>query len=368
MKSNPYQTYEDAARDYLEKCCALMEIPHAVAGTDASGATDFPPAALIQRGEEIANASAGILQFAQEYLDSADPNIREGIRYHFIAQAAVELLIGVEILQLSEEKAGISSTAANRATYSAALREAVSAACKALSVPVTQGLSTAASYRISESATIGDAASGLKAAIESAATNIFHRVQGLGGDIACDLISGTQWDEVIQGGSFSDEEINAILGSIHKGAAGKILVCVYRKVSALLPRDVAAEFRVKMRKWLTENRQADRIGVLNALVDSHYKLDAFRKVVRTLECSTAKLESVNKASDLVKALSDKFIVMIDRIRKLEDAIRLAKLIDIPQFRLVTIALQVSLLSALVHAGQEYIEKDLIGIIQDPGLK
>jgi hypothetical protein len=366
MGSNPYQTYEDAARDYLAKCCGLMETPHRAADANTSDAADFPPEALILRGQEIAGASAGIIQFAQEYLDSADPIIREGIRYHFIAQAAVELLIGVEILRRSEEKAGISSTAANRATYSAALREAVSAACKALSVPVTQGFSTTASYRISESATIGDAASGLKAAIESAATNILHRVQGLGADIACDLISGTQWDEVIQGASLSEEEIDAILESIHKGAAGTILGCVYRKVSALLPRAVAEAFRVKTRKWLTDNRQADQIGVFNALVNSHYNLDAFRKVVSALECSTAKLESVNKASDLVKALSDKFIVIIDRIRKLEDAIRLAKLIDIAQFRLVTIALQVSLLSALVHAGKEYIEKDLVGIIRALG--
>jgi hypothetical protein len=67
---------------------------------------------------------------------------------------------------------------------------------------------------------------------------------------------------------------------------------------------------------------------------------------------------------LIKALSDRFIVLVGHIRKLEDAIRLGKSIEIPQFRLVTIAYQVALLSALVYIGQDYIAYGLTGILRE----
>jgi hypothetical protein len=92
-----------------------------------------------------------------------------------------------------------------------------------------------------------------------------------------------------------------------------------------------------------------------------------RESVDGIQTSVVPPDSINKASDLIKVLSDKFIVLIGRMRKLEDAIRLGKSIDIPQFRLVTIAYQVALLSALVCTGQEYIANGLAGIPREKGI-
>jgi len=366
MEPNPYPTYEDAARDYLSKFTALTHTQQEPSGTVARGSVELPAETLNRLAEEIAGISAAITRLVQEYLDSPDPNVREGIRYHLIVQSTAELLLGVEILQISEE-AGLPSTAAIKATHRAALREAISAIEKSSSAPVAHGLPTDASYRASESTTMAEAVSGLRLAIESTASSNLHRVQELGGDIAFDLVSGTQWDEVIRGASLSLDELSTIMDSIHKDAAAKLLLQVYRTTLSLLRKEIAGEARLKIQEWLNEIKQVGRMDVFNSLIDKLYNIEALKKSVSAIGRSDVPLDSINKASDLVKAFSDRFIILIGRMRKLEDAIRLGKSIEIPQFRLLTIALQVALLSALVYTGQDYIDKGLVGILRDRGL-
>jgi hypothetical protein len=366
MQSNPYPTYEETAREYLAKFAVLMQPQPDISGTAAQGVIDLHSEVVIKKAEEIADASSRMYELAQSFLNSADPLVREGIRFHFIDQAAIELLVGIELLQISEDKAS-TPTAALKATHSAALRDAMSAVEKSSSTPIAQGLPAVESHRASESATLNEAASGLRLALESAAGNISHRVQELGGDIAFDLVSGMQWDEVLHGASLSIEQISAMLESIRKGAAGKILLYVYRKVAALLDDDVGVEAQTKIRDWLQQIKQADRIDVFNALVDNLFKVETLKNSAGAIDGSSATLESVNKATDLIKALCDRFIVLIGRMRKLEDAIRLGKPIETPQFRPVMIALQVALLSALVYSGRDYIHNGLTRILHEKGI-
>jgi hypothetical protein len=368
MNSNPYLTYEDAERDYLVKFGALLHSPSQdLAGPPMQGVVDLPADILIQSAEQIANASAEMIRLAQVHLDSEDPIIREGIRFRFIDQATIELLLGIALLQVSDDKTAIQPTAAIRATHSAALRESVSAIEKSSSTGISQGVPVVTSYRASESATADEAGSALRLAVEGTVSNITHRVQELGGDIAFDLVGGMQWAEALQGASLSPEEISVALNSFQKGMAGKILLQVHIKIAALLGGIASAEARLKIQEWLDQIKQAGRIDIFNGLVESFYQTDAPKKMIAGMNRSAATLESMNQASDLIKTLSDKFIVLIGRMRKLEDAIRLGKPIEIPQFRLVTIALQVALLSALVYSGLDYIENGLAGILRETGI-
>jgi hypothetical protein len=109
-------------------------------------------------------------------------------------------------------------------------------------------------------------------------------------------------------------------------------------------------------------KEADRIDLFNALVYKFYDVEALKTSVGAVERSAAQLDSINRCSDLIRAFSDKFTFLVDRMRKLEDAIRLGAQVEGPQFRLVTIALQVALLSALVYAGKDYVQQDLAGIL------
>lgn len=339
MKSSPCPTYEDALRDYLMKFGSLMESPQA-------------PESFVERAAEIADSSTGLFRLAQTYLDSTDSNIRETIRFHFIVQATAELLLGIEILRVSGEKNGSPSTAAMKATQSAALSEAVSAVEKA--GPIAQGIHTGTSLRASESATITEAMSELKLVLEGTATNVCHRVEELGNDIVYDLITGNQWEDVIRGASFSEMEIGNILNLIHEGASATLMNS-YRKISALLGREIAAEARLRVREWLEQIRPSDPGESFHDFAERLYCLGAFKSSVGFTDGSDATIDAVNRTADLIKALFDRFTVLVGYMRKMEDAIRLGKAIDLPQFRPATIAMQTALLASLLYTGKRYIE-------------
>jgi hypothetical protein len=376
MSAKHYQTYEDASKDYLAKLRALMDPPQDAGGTVAGSAGEVPADVLIERAEEIASTSAAMIQLAQNYLESADSVIREGIGGHFIDQATAELMLAIELLQIAEEEqTGRPSTAAARATSSAALQEAISAVEKSSSEPVSNGISVGTSYRATDSATIGEAASAVKQAVDSSTSSISRRVQELGGDIAFDLAIGTQWTEVIQGAALFNKDIGRLLESVKADtgalfskavtAAARTLPNVFEKVVALLGKDVETTARGKIREWLDQIKQTNKIELFNSLIETLYGVDAIIKSVeRELKQPGASLETLNRAADAIKAVSDKFIVLIGRIRKLEDAMRLGKLIKIPQVLLVIVALQLGLLAALVYEGHDYLTRGLAGILRD----
>jgi hypothetical protein len=167
--------------------------------------------------------------------------------------------------------------------------------------------------------------------------------------------------------SLSGSEIAEALGSIHKDPAARILSGVYEKVAALLDTDIERAARVKIREWLAQIKQADKVEGFDALVEGLFEVEALKKTVANkIERPPATLESLNRTADQVKAISDKFLVLTGRMRKLEEAIRLGKLIRVPQLLLTMTALQVALLAALVYAGQDYIKRGVAGILQERG--
>jgi hypothetical protein len=362
MGANSYPTYEDAARDYLAKLNALMQLPPGwVPGRDID-ADGF-----ISIAEEIADISSDMILRAGNYLSDSEPMIQDGISCHFIDQATAELLLETGLMQtVQEELTGIPPAAAIQATLSAALREAISAAEKSMAIPVAQGLVIGASYRITESSGAVEAASAFKLAFGCTAGTISHRVQELGSDITIDLVSGAEWTAVIRGASSrsgaenllnSVGKIDGPLASKAAFTAGKILLNVYRKVVALVNRNAETEARKKIGEWLEKIKQTGKVEIFGALVENLYGLDGLTRLIeRNSGSPAAAPELINRASDLIRTYSDKFIVLTGRMRKLEDAIRLGKIAQLPQLLPTVIALQVELLAALVYAGYDYINR------------
>jgi hypothetical protein len=199
-------------------------------------------------------------------------------------------------------------------------------------------------------------------------SSISRRVQELGKDIAFDLVAGTQWTEVNQGASLSGKEIADMLESIGKGPAAKILHGVYKRISALLGKDIEVVARGKIREWLAQIKQADKIELFDAQVEGLFNAEGLKKAVASrIERTSATIECINQTSDLIKAFSDKLLVLTGRMRKLEDAIRLGTLIRAPQLLLTMTALPIDLLAVLVYAGHDYISKGLAGTLRDRGL-
>jgi hypothetical protein len=349
MGAGPYPSYEDAASEYRTKLHELAQLPE-------SGDIVDP-----RHAEEIADISSSLIERAQGYLDSADPAIREGIRGHFIDQATVELLLATELVRAA--RAGTQPSAARRATQNAALGEAISAAETSSAVPVAQGLPTDISLRAAESATIDEAASGLKLAVLSTVASISHRVEELGRDIAFDLVSGIEWTEVDRAAALDPAELEALMQSIPDPTAAKILRGVHRRITALLgDRDRAA--RGKILQCLAEIHQAGKSELFGVFLESLFETEEVKKNVSArMDRHGSSIESINKVSDLVKAYSDRFMVLAGRLRKLEDAIRLGKLVEVPPLLVSMTALRVEVLAALVYAGQDYIQRGVAGILQ-----
>jgi hypothetical protein len=362
MEANSYPTYEDAARDYLAKLNALMQLPQGrIPGRDTNSDR------IIGIAEEIADISSGMILKAKKYLSHSDPLIQEGVSCHFIDQATAELLLETVLMQMvQEELTGIPPAAATHATLGAALGEAISAAEKSMAFPVTQGLVIGASYRVTESSGSAEAACAFKLAFGCTAGTISHRVQELGSDITIDLVSGVEWAAVIHEASSrspvenllnSIGEIDRPLASKAAFAAGKILLNVYEKLVAVVNRNTGSETRKKIGEWLEQIKRTGKIEIFGSLVEDLYGLGGLTRLIeRNSESPAAAPELVNRASDQIRTYSDKFIILAGRMRKMEDAIRLGKLIQFPQWLPTIIALQVELLAALVYAGHDYIDR------------
>jgi hypothetical protein len=368
MKANSYSTYEEAVDDYLVKLNALMQLPYIAIPIASRNSENMNSESFVRLAEEIADISASMILLARKYQSDPDPLIHEGLCSHFIDQATTELLLEGGLLQvIREEKTGTPSSAAIQATHSAALREAVNAAGKSMAFPVIQGLATGVSYRITETSNVAEATAAFKIAFNCTAGSISRRVQELGSDITIDLVAETEWAAVIDGASSLQSPVEHFFESIKKSdetlasraafAAGRMLLNAYEKIVILVDRSVELEAREKIGEWLERIKRTGKIELFGNLVENLYGLDGLaRSIERNLEGTTASPELINCASDLIKTHSDKFIILTGRMRKLEDAIRIGKLIQLPQLLPMIVSLQVELLTALVYAGCDYINR------------
>jgi hypothetical protein len=368
MEAISYSTYEDAAREYLDKLNAVTQLPQDAIPMGSRSVGAMNSRLFIQLVEEIADISAAMISLAPKYQNDSDPLAQEGIFCHLIDQATTELLLETGLLQIvHEEQTGIPLAAATQATHSAALQEAINTVEKSMAIPVSGGLAMNASYRMTDASSAAEAASSFLLAFGCTANSIARRVQELGSDITMDLIAGTEWTTVVYGASALQSPAKNFLEAIDNNdgslasraafTAGKMLLNVYEKIIFLANPNMANEMREKIGEWLEKITKTEKIELFSALVENLYGLDALsRSMERSLQGPTAVPELINRASDLIKTYSDKFIVLTGRMRKLEDAIRLGKLIQLPPLMPTIIALQVELLTSLVYAGHDYINK------------
>ncbi len=375
---NPYATYEDAARDYAAKYRALMQLPKDAGITPDLRGVELPVEILIQHASEIARISSCMIQLAQSQLDAANAKVCEGIQLHFVDQATAEFLLGTELLRICSKETGMPSPAADLATYSAALREGAGAAEKSSSLSLAEGIPTGEPYRAMEYSTADEAAAALELAIANTLSNITRRVQELGKDIAYDLVAGTPWAGKNGEEPLSGKDIAALLESIPgnykktcpgvMGAAAGNLVNAYHKIQLLLDRSAESAARQQIWEWLAQMQQTGRTDAFDGMIEALFDVEGLKKNVNIgTNISRFELESINRTFALLKSLSERFTLLAGRMKKLEDAIRLGKLIHVPQILKIIAALQFALLTALVYSGYDYINNGLAGILRARGL-
>jgi hypothetical protein len=376
MATRTYQTYEEATQDYLARFRALRDAPPAKSRAITRGAADIPVETLIERASEIADVSASMVPLAKGYLEAPDPVVREGISGQLLAQAAAELQVATELLQIAAgEAAGPAAPGtraprgATRAARGANLREAIEGMEKAMAEPVSAGL--VAPRRVRRGVRAADTPDAAKKALQQAATvtsgAISQRVVEVGGDLAFDLVFKTEWTAVIESAGLLSKDIANLLDRVKEGAsaliqrvmtvATKTVLNVFDKILALLGNDVEDEARRRIKEWLEQIQKAGKIALFEQLVGKLYRVDQLQAVLPAwLEKTTAEMGKINATTTDISALSDKFTVLIGRLNTVGDVIGLAKFIQVqfPQVLVAVTAIRVVLLAVLVYAGYNYI--------------
>jgi hypothetical protein len=376
MTTRTYQTYEEATQDYLARFRALRDAPAAKSRQVTRGAADIPVDTLIARAEDIAEVSASMVPLARGYLEATDPTLREGISGQLLAQAAAEMQVATELMEIAaREAAGPAEESSQaprgvtRAARGAKLRGAIDSMEKAMAMPVSAGLVDPCMIRSTRAAagTPEEEKKSLQQTAILTAGAISQRVVEVGGDLAFDLVFKSEWSAVIQSAGLFSKDIANLLDHLKEGAgiliqhaistATNTILNAYNKILALLGSDVENEALKRVRDWLEQIQQAGKIDLFEQMVGKLYHVDALEGVLPIwLDKTKADADTINDTTKDVAVLSDKFTVLVERINKVGDVIGLARFVQaqFPQVLGVVIAIRVSLLAVLVYAGYDYI--------------
>lgn len=369
MAERTYRSYEEAVQDYLSRFRDLRDSPPAPAAVATRGAGDIAAESLIVQVDQIADVSASMVPLAKGYLDAPDPALREGICGQLLAQAAAELQVATELLQIAAGETTGQQTQVTRAGRGANLREAIEGMEQVMAVPVSAGLSIPGMAR--RSAPLVETPAKAKKALQQAASitsrAISQRVTEVGGDLAFNLIFNTEWSAVVQSAGLMSKDIANLLDKLKDGAgeltrraiaaATKTMLNVFDKILALIGKDIEDGARKQIRQWLEDIQKTGKIELFDQLVGKLYQLDVFETALPGwLEKTTVGLDELNATTSDIAAISDKFTVLVGRINTVGDVIGLAKFIQVqfPQVLVVITAIRVALLAVLVYGGYDYI--------------
>jgi hypothetical protein len=364
--ASKYGSYEAASRGYLARFKSLGEARPTTAGVVTRGAGEISEDQLIDHADAIADISTEMVELSAEYLESPDAAVREGISGQLLTQAAAELQLAVELLKTSEREDGRQGPT-TRSVRGASLQDAVSALERAMATPPSQGLPVTRTTLRSgvKPSTVQDAMTALQGSANVTTTAIVQRVKELGGDLAFNLVMQTEWAAVTSGAGLLGKDIVEKLEVLKKGAGiliarivsvvAKTLYNVYRKILALLGKELEEEAKNKVSEWLQKVKETGKVEIFDTLVEKFYRLESFKQALQeSLSKSTAELEVVNSTTEQVTLVGDKFSVLAGRMNTLANVVNLGKLTGIPQVLLVVASIQVTLLAVVIYSGFDYI--------------
>ena len=264
---------------------------------------------LIASADAIADVSATMVPLAGEYLSSPDPAQREGISGQLLAQAAAELQVAGELLEIAQEEPGAASGPTTRAARGSDLRAAINSLEQSMAIPLSEGLlpptEPAAALWWPARLRRPRKPSNSPAIVTSDA--IIQRVSEVGGDMAFNLVFNTEWGAVIESAGLVSKDFARLLEQIKSGVgavvqhalavATKTLVNAYDKFLALLGKDVEDQARQQIKTWLEDIKNQGKIDLFDKLLGKLYRVDEFETQLGWLAGEDeARLEQINTAT------------------------------------------------------------------------
>jgi hypothetical protein len=351
----------------LARFQALREAKPAAGEAVTRAAGDVSAVDLINRVEDIAAVSAQMVILSKSYLEDTDPKLREGMSGQLLSQAAAELTIAAELVQIAEEaRTGRPAPPTRRATRGLALRDAIDALERSMANPVAQGLPLELRRtRAIPPGGVAEAKQGLKGAAWTTTGSIYQQVIEVGGDLAFDLVFNTEWLTVIEGAGLVSSDIAKLLENIKEeisaffkrliNAVTKTLTNIYDKIMALVGNDRQDQGRQNIREWLETIIKEGKIIIFEQLVGKLYRLDQFKHELELwLPAIKTPVNKINHTTAAVVDLSGKFTILVSRIKKVSDIAGLAMLVKVHPLDVILTGIQIALLASLVYAGYDYI--------------
>ncbi len=380
MPSN-VQTYQEAIQDYVARFDTLFQAPAKGGPATTRGTADGPIERLIEKADGIAEASSNVLTLAEPYLESDDYNEREGISADLLAQAAAELQLAFELLQVAaEEEQGeaIAKGGPTRAARGAALSDTVRAMRKTLESPLSAGQPVAVRKAVRAMPADPDVAKReLKDTAELTTDTISQRVVETGSRLLIDLIFQTDWLKVLGGTVMTRKDISEQLAKAEEGAsalaqkaistAEKTFLNAYDKMLAMLGKDGQDLARKKVQQWLEqiekEQEEDKKIGILGKAVANLYQVDSLNAEMEGWLAETqAAVTKINQGTEQVDLLADKFISLVGQVQLVAKVLTFVKLVPMPVVLTIYVGFQVGLLTTLVYAGYDYIGHKQVGFV------
>lgn len=368
MTDQTFATYEAAAAAYRAAFADLLVVPAGAPATVRRGAGDVPAEQLVERADTIAGISAQLVTTGRVYREAPDPATRSGITAHLLTQATAETHLALELLELAAATDAAPADAVTRATRTTALRTAIAEVEQTLALPVTAGVLPAPQpTRSAEATTVDAATQSLRTKVTAATGAITGRVVELGGDLAYNLVIGTDWNEVRGVAALFREDVAAQLDKVKADAgqlvaraaavAQKTLLNVFDKILAVLGKDAENAARKTIQEWLDRLAKDKKIAGLEPLVGALYQVEPFkRRLAVRLEQPNLALEPLNTAISAVDAVQARFITLAGYAGSLAVALSLLRKAVkwYPPVLPVAAGFQVALLATLVYAGWDFI--------------
>ncbi len=369
--------YQQAVADYTGQLRGLFAIPKEPARTEVTmrGSGGLSPELLANRAQQLVVSSQRVGALTAGLLDSSEINPREAAEIKLLAQATAEVEVAQALLETAAEQGRVTTGVTMRGGSTIMVQQSLNDLARVLEAPVDAGagiVSKTTREIILQPKDLESARAELQKHVNSSLDYIYRRACQVGGQVLRDLLL-MDVATVVSGVSLVSQDaaqaIDRLVAGIGKAALSlatsgvQLLLHAYDWVITLIGKDAESSARKQVGEWVdnlrAESKNGDSSGPFGLLIDRIYTPKTVKdEVARWTPASTAPLDKVNKASETVKGLADKYKAKTDQVEKLSKAVAIARklpMLAAPQAQALVAAVEIGLMGYVIYTGYDHVD-------------
>ncbi len=375
------QQYQQAVSDYAVELRGLFAIPKEAPRAEVTmrGSGGLAPDVLATRARQFVVSSQRVGGLTASLLAAAELNPREGAEIKLLAQAAAQVEVAQALLEAAAEQQTTTGGRTMRGGSTIMVQQSLNDLARVLEAPVGAGtgivMKTTRDVFLPPK-DLESARAALQTQVNSSVDYISRRAVQVGGLVLRDLLlmdGATVLSGVALVSSDLAQTIDKFLAGVGKAAidlatsAVRLLLQAYDWIITLIGKDSESAARKQIGDWVdqlrAESRNGDSSGPFGMLVERIYVPTTIKDdVAKWTPASPAPLDKVNKASETVKGLADKYKAKTDQVEKLSKAIAFARKLPVlatPQGQALVAAVNIGLLGYVIYTGYDHVDSGRI---------